>query len=165
MNWVSYLPFPFYITNHKTIKFLETFWNLDKTFAIEMCHLCCGIDLLQSSFSINLNSFYVKIGNLLQRHQNSTVSRPLSSLNCFSWNSFEFVVLMLKSSFDFLEVTMKSQKWSKSEVLGSNYMFKGRLAEYYKVCPNKCILKSFKFLASSLDIHFAWTQCMLVITC
>ena len=48
---------------------------------------------------------------------------------------------------------MKSQKWSKSEALGSDYTFKDGLAEYYTVCPNKCILKSFKFLANNLDIH------------
>ena len=31
---------------------------------------------------------------------------------------------------------MKSQKWSKSEALGSNYTFKDRLEEHYTVCPN-----------------------------
>ena len=36
MNWVSYLPFPFHIMNHKKIKFLKTFWNLVNNFAIEM---------------------------------------------------------------------------------------------------------------------------------
>ena len=75
-----------------------------------------------------------------------------------------FAVLMLKSSFNFLGATMKSQKWSKSEALGSNYTFKDGLAEYYTVCPNKCILKSFKFLANNLDIHFIWTHCILMIT-
>ena len=35
MNWASYLPFPFYITNHKNI-FLKTFWNLENKFAIEI---------------------------------------------------------------------------------------------------------------------------------
>ena len=59
---------------------------------------------------------------------------------------------------------MKSQKWSKSEALGLNYTLKDVLAEYYKVCPNKCILKSFKFLTYNLDIHFTWTQCILMIT-
>ena len=62
---------------------------------------------------------------------------------------------------------MKSQKWSKSEVLGSkgsNYTFKDGLAEYYTVCPNKCILKSFKFLGNNLDIHFTWTRFILMIT-
>ena len=59
---------------------------------------------------------------------------------------------------------MKSQKWSKSEALGSNYTFEDRLAEYYTVCPNKCMLKPFKFLANNLDIHFTWTHCILMIT-
>ena len=59
---------------------------------------------------------------------------------------------------------MKSQKWSKSEALGLNYTFKGELAEYYTVWPNKCILKWFKFLAKNLDTHFTWTHCILMIT-
>ena len=58
---------------------------------------------------------------------------------------------------------MKSQKWSKSEALESIYTFKDKLAEYYTACPNKCILKSFKFLASNLDIHFTLTYCILMI--
>ena len=74
-----------------------------------------------------------------------------------------FDVLMLKSSFNFLGATIKSQKWSKSEALRSNYTLKDGLAEYYTVCPNKCILKSFKFSANSLDIHFTWTHCILMI--
>ena len=59
---------------------------------------------------------------------------------------------------------MKSQKWNKSEALGANYTFKDRLAEYYTVCPNKYILKSIKFFANNLDIHFTWTHCILMIT-
>ena len=59
---------------------------------------------------------------------------------------------------------MKSQKWSKSEAPGSKYTLKDGLAEYYTVCPNKCILKSFKFLANNLDIHFTWKHCILIIT-
>ena len=59
---------------------------------------------------------------------------------------------------------MKSQKWSKSEALGSNYMFKDGLAEYYIVCPEKCVLKSFKFLANNFDIHFTWTHYVLMTT-
>ena len=59
---------------------------------------------------------------------------------------------------------MKSQKLSKSEVLGANYTFKDRLAEYYTVFSNKHILKSFKFLANNLDIHVTWTHCILMIT-
>ena len=27
LNWVSYLSFPFYIMNHKKIRFLKTFWD------------------------------------------------------------------------------------------------------------------------------------------
>ena len=58
---------------------------------------------------------------------------------------------------------MKSQKWSKSEALGSNYTFKDGMAEHYAVFPNKCILKSFKFLANNFDIHFTWAYCILMI--
>ena len=58
---------------------------------------------------------------------------------------------------------MKSQKWSKSETLGLNCTFKDVLTEYYTGCPNKCILKSFKFLADHFDIHFTWTHCILMI--
>ena len=53
---------------------------------------------------------------------------------------------------------MKSQKWSKSEALGLNYTFKDGLAEYYTICTNKFILKSFEFIANKLDINFTWTQ-------
>ena len=70
---------------------------------------------------------------------------------------------------------MISQKWSKSEALGSNYTFKNEalgsnytfkdgLAEFYTFWLSKCILKSFKFLANNLDIHFTWTHCILMIT-
>ena len=59
---------------------------------------------------------------------------------------------------------MKSQKWSKSKAIGSNHTFKDGLAEYYTVCPSKCLLKPFKFSANNLDIHFNWTHCILMIT-
>ena len=59
---------------------------------------------------------------------------------------------------------MKFQKWSKGKALGSNYTFKGGLAEYYTVSSNKFILQSFKFLANNLETHFAGTHCMLMIT-
>ena len=71
---------------------------------------------------------------------------------------------MLKSYFKLLGATIKSQKWSKSDPPGSSYTLKDGLAEYYTDCPNKCILTSFKFLASNLDIHFIWTHCVLMIT-
>ena len=41
---ISYLPFPFYITNYKTIKLLKTFWKLDNKFTIETYWSCWGID-------------------------------------------------------------------------------------------------------------------------
>ena len=59
---------------------------------------------------------------------------------------------------------MKSQKWSKNEVLWSNYTLKDGLAEYYTVCTYKYILTSFKFFANNLDIDFTWTHCILKIT-
>ena len=45
-----------------------------------------------------------------------------------------FAVLMLKLKLTFLVATMKSQKWGKSEALGSNYTFKDELTEYYTIC-------------------------------
>ena len=125
-------------------------------FRQEVCHWnvlivlgCWSITLLQSSFPINLNSFYVIEEALTKTSKLSTVSRPISSLRCFPGiflnQRIYFAVLMLKSSFNFLGATMKSQKWSKSEPLRSNYTFKDGLADYHTVCTNKCILKSFKF--------------------
>ena len=66
-----------------------------------------SITLLQSIFPINLNSFYLEIEEPLTRTSKfSAVSHPLSSLKCFTWNSFElkfyFAVLMLKSSFNYI---------------------------------------------------------------
>ena len=61
---------------------------------------------------------------------------------------------MLISSSNFLGATMKSQKRSKSETLGSNYTFKNGQTEYYTVYSNKGILKSFKFSVNKLDTHF-----------
>ena len=57
---------------------------------------------------------------------------------------------------------MKSQKLNKREALGSTKTFKDGLAEYYTVCPNKYISKSFTFLANNIDIHFTWIYCMLM---
>ena len=71
---------------------------------------------------------------------------------------------MIKSSFNFLRATKKPQEWSESEALGSNHRVKDGLAKYYTVCPDKHILKSFKFLANKLDIHSTWTHCVLMIT-
>ena len=85
--------------------------------------------LLQCSFPVNLNSFYVKIGEPLTKTSKlSAVSHPLSSLKCFPWNKRNernhFAVLMLKSSFNFLGATMKSQKQRKNEAPGLNYTVK-----------------------------------------
>ena len=42
------------------------------------------------SFPINLNLFYIKIGEALTKtSQLSAVSYPLSRLKCFPWNSIE----------------------------------------------------------------------------
>ena len=92
------------------------------------------ITLLQFSVSINLN-------HLLQGHQNSQLL-VAHSVVCTVFpeivlnQRIHFAVLIIKSSFNFLGATMKSQKWSKSEALGSNYTFKDRLVEHYTVCPN-----------------------------
>ena len=85
------------------ISFLQCESQKNKIFEIvlefrqQICHwnilvmlMYWQIILLQSSFLINLNSFYVKIGELLTKtSKHSIVSRPLSSLKCFPWNSFE----------------------------------------------------------------------------
>ena len=59
---------------------------------------------------------------------------------------------------------MKSHKWSISEALVLKYRFKDGLAEYYTVCSNNCISKSFKFLANNVVIHFTWIHGILMIT-
>ena len=128
-----------------------------------------SITLLPSSFPINLNSLYVKIEEPLVKTSNS----QLLVVHSVVWSVFRgivlnqkiyFAVLMLKSSFNVLEATMKSQKWSKSEALGSDYTFKDGLLEYYTVCPNKCIRKLFKVVANNLKIHFTWKYCISIIT-
>ena len=136
-------------------------------FRQEVCHWnvlivlgCWSITLLQSSFPINLNSFYVIEEVLTKTSKLSTLSRPISSLKCFPWNSF-------KSKDLFCCGNVKIKIWffrSGYEISEMNYTFKDGLAQYYTVCPNKCILKSFKFLANNLDIHFTWTHCILMIT-
>ena len=75
--------------------------------------------------------------------------------------------VMLKSNFNFLGAIMKCQKCCESQALhkrggsslwkGSNDTFEDVLAQYYTVCPNKCILNSFKFLSNNLDTRFTWT--------
>ena len=77
-----------------------------------------------------------KLGNLLQRYESSQLLVVLSVVwsvlpGVILKQKIHFAVLMLKSSFNFLGATMKFQKWSKSEALGSNYTFKDGLAEYY----------------------------------
>ena len=111
---------------------------------------------MQSSFPINSNSFYVKIEEPPRKTSKlSTVSRVSSVFPEIVLNQgIHFAVLMLKSSFNFLEATMKSQKWSKSEALESDCKFKDGLAEYSTVCPNKCILKSFKILSKQPSYTF-----------
>ena len=124
---------------------------------------------MQSSFNINLNSFYVKIREPLTKTSNTQLL-VIHSVICSAFpgivlnQRIHFAVPMLKSSFNFLEVTMKSQKWSKGEVLGLNCTLKDGLPEYCTVCPNKCILKSFKFLANNLEMYFTWTHSILMIT-
>ena len=83
---------------------------------------------------------------------------------------------MLKSSSIFLGGTITSQKCSKNEALHEIgevlrhakdrmcYSTEDGVAEYYTVCQNKCILKSFKFLANKLGIRFTWTHCLSMIT-
>ena len=65
-------------------------------FRQEICHWtilivlgCWSMTLLQSSFPINLNSFYVIEEALTKTSKLLNVSRPISSLKCFLWNSFK----------------------------------------------------------------------------
>ena len=69
--------------------------------------------------------FSYKFEFILCKNCETTCKDINQTLNCvcFPWNSLE-------SSFDSLGVTMKSQKWSKSEALGSNYTLKSVLTEY-----------------------------------
>ena len=180
MNWVSYLPFPLYITNHKNIYMYIYFDNLLE-FRQQICHwnvlIALGywyITLLKSSFTINLYSFYVKIWKpLAKTWKLSTVARRLSSLECFPWDSFECTDV--KINFQFFRIDYKIvdmyQKWGATLKWGRSspgkgliYTFKDGMANYYTVCSNKCILKAFKFLANNLDINFTWTHCTSMIT-
>ena len=138
------------------------FWNLNNKFVILIYINRVGywkITLLQSSFLINLNLF--------------TKTPKLQLLAAYSvvWSVFPgivlnqriyFAVLMSKSSFTFLGAIIKSQKWSKSEALGSNYKFKDGTIEYHLVCPNKYILNSFKFLANNFDIYIYYLDTMYI---
>ena len=79
---------------------------------------------------------------------------------------------MLKSSINFLGAIMKCQKCSVSEALHEigdvlcyakkMARFENGLIEYYTVCPNKCILKLYKFLTNNLDANFIWTHCLSI---
>ena len=68
---------------------------------------------------------------------------------------------MLKSSFNFLGATIKSQKWSKNEALGSDYTFKDGLSKHYTVWPDKCILNSYIILSKQpRDTFYLETLCI-----
>ena len=56
---LSSISYSHYKPKKKKKRLLIVLWDIEK------------ITLLQSSFPINLNSFYVKLGNLLQRNQSS----------------------------------------------------------------------------------------------
>ena len=69
---------------------------------------------------------------------------------------------------------MKCQRCSESEALheigeelryAKNPMARPKTdpTEKYTGCSNECILKSFKFLANSLDIHLIWTHSISII--
>ena len=119
--------------------------------------------LLQFSFPINLNSFYVKIGEPLTKTSKLlTFSRPFSNLKCFPWNSFES-----KDSICCTNAKIKFYFFrSLYEILTRIELHVQRRTgrALYSFHPNKCILKSFKFLANSFDIQFTWTHCILMIT-
>ena len=126
VNWVFYLTFPFYITNPKKIKFFEKVSEFRQQTRHWNVLIVLGYwYLLQSSFLINLNLFYVKIGEPHTKTKLSTVSRQLSSFKCFPWSSFEskdsFCFTKVKIfdffSWVFLGATLKSQKCSKTEAL------------------------------------------------
>ena len=94
--------------------------------------------LLQSSFPINLNSFYVKIGEPLTKTSKLlTFSRPFSNLKCFPWNSFEskdsICCTNAKIKFYFFRGPYEISEMKQKSSPGSNYTFKDGLAEYYTV--------------------------------
>ena len=141
MNWVSHLLFSFYITNHKKKKkFLKTFCNLANTFAIEMYInrvgvLINNVPAIQFSYKFE----FVLCRNCGTSYQDINQKSQLLLVHSVVWSVFprtvlnkriHFTVLMLKSSFNVLGATMKSQKWSKNEALGSNYTLKDGLKEY-----------------------------------
>ena len=170
VNWVFYLTFPFYITNPKKIKFFEKVSEFRQQTRHWNVLIVLGYwYLLQSSFLINLNLFYVKIGEPHTKTKLSTVSRQLSSFKCFPWSSFEskdsFCFTKVKIfdffSWFFLGATLKSQKCSKTEALLEIWQvprhtrielhvqrWTGRVLHSL---PKWYILKSLKFLANNLD--------------
>ena len=82
-----------------------------------------------------------------------------------------FAVLMLKPSFNFLEATTESQKCSKNGTLLETDEVRFHAKDPtacsktdWQVRPNKCILKSFKYLVNNLEIYFTCTQCISMVT-
>ena len=80
---------------------------------------CCYITLLQSSFPTNLDSFYVIEEPLTKTSKLSTVSRLISNLKCFPWNSFKpknlFCCINVKIKFVYFksdyEISEMKQRW------------------------------------------------------
>ena len=154
--------------SQKNKEFLKTFWNLDKKFVI-VGVLISNFPPIQFLYKFE----FILCKNCGTSYKDINQSSHLLVVHSVVWSFFswmvlnqriDFAVLMLKSSFNFVGPTMKSQKWSRSEALESNYTLQDGLEEYYRVCLNKCILKAFKFLANNLDINFTWTHCTLIIT-
>ena len=106
-HWNVLIVFLVLINNLLELQFFYTFEFI----------LCknCGT----SSKDINQNS------QLLVVHSVVWTILPGIVLN----QKIHFAVLILKSSFNFSGTTMKYQKWSKSEALGSNCTLKDGLAE------------------------------------
>ena len=78
---------------------------------------------------------------------------------------------MLKPSFNFLEATTESQKCSKNGTLLETDEVRFHAKDPtacskmdWQVRPNKCILKSFKYLVNNLEIYFTCTQCISMVT-
>ena len=116
-----------------------------------------------TQFSYKLEFILCKIWRTFYKD----IKTQLLDVHWVVWSVFPGIVLSfcctnVKIKFyvfsSYHEISETKQKWGTRIELH----FKDKLAEYYTVCLNKCILKSFKFLANSLDIHFIWTHCIFM---
>ena len=117
----------------------------------------------QYSFSINLNSFYAKLREVLTKTLKfSTFCRRLSNLKLFSLEQFWIKEMYYVLLWNVRNVAKMKHCMKLGRFFATQWIKDGR-TEWYIVCLNKCMLSSFKLLANNLDIHFIWTQCISII--